>query len=82
MFVMDDTARDVAISTVKVAPPIAVTGMHFLGYGVADWVLALTAVYTILQIVVLVRDKIYYSELKRHEERWHRERVKHGKSEL
>jgi hypothetical protein len=82
MFVMDDTTRDVAISTVKVVPPIAVTGMHFLGYGVADWVLALTAVYTILQIVVLVRDKIYYSELKRHEERWHRERVKHGKSEL
>lgn len=79
---MDDTTRDVAISTVKVAPPIAVTGMHFLGYGVADWVLTLTAVYTILQIVVLVRDKIYYSELKRHEERWHRERVKHGKSEL
>lgn len=82
MLVMDDTTRDAVVSTVKVAPPIAVTGMHFLGYGVADWVLALTAVYTILQIVVLIRDKIYYSELKRHEERWHRERVKHGKSEL
>lgn len=78
MGIMDDTTRDAIASAVKVAPPIAVTGMHFLGYGIAEWVLALTAVYTILQIVILIRDKIYYSELKRREERWHKERVKRG----
>ena len=43
---------------VKVAPPLTVTGMTILGYPMSDWVLALTAVYTLLQIIILVRRSI------------------------
>lgn len=39
----------------KVAPPVAVTSMTLAGYPMSDWVLALTAVYTILQISLVVR---------------------------
>ena len=75
MGIMDDTTKDVVVSAVKAAPPVSMVGMHFLGYGVADWLVAVTLVYTILQVVILIRDKIYYSELKRREEKWHHERV-------
>lgn len=39
----------------KVAPPVAVTTMTVAGYPMSDWVLALTAVYTVLQICLVVR---------------------------
>lgn len=37
-------------TVVKVAPPIAVSGGHFLGISWEQWVYILTAVYTLLQI--------------------------------
>lgn len=43
--------------TAKVAPPIAVTGMQFMGYAVADWVMLLTLLYTIVQLGLLLWDR-------------------------
>jgi hypothetical protein len=76
MPIVDDTTKDVVASAIKAAPPVSMVGMHFLGYGIADWLLAVTLVYTILQLVVLLRDKVFYSELKRQEEKQHKQRVK------
>lgn len=42
----------------KAAPPITVGGLTLWGVGLADWVLILTALYTILQIYFLLRDKL------------------------
>ncbi len=45
------TAAEVA----KAAPPLTVTGMELLGFPLSDWVLVLTAVYTLCQIVAVLR---------------------------
>lgn len=39
----------------KVAPPVAITSMSLAGYPMSDWVLLLTALYTLLQIFLLIR---------------------------
>ena len=43
---------------VKAIPPLSVTGMTFLGFPMSDWVLALTAIYTAMQIALLMRKTI------------------------
>ena len=40
---------------VKAAPPITVTSMTALGFSISDWVLLLTAIYTLLQIFLVIR---------------------------
>jgi disulfide bond formation protein DsbB len=40
---------------VKAAPPLAVTASTFVGMSLQDWVYALTIIYTVLQIALLVR---------------------------
>jgi len=82
MSIMDDTTKDVVASAIKAAPPVSMVGMHFLGYGIADWLVAITLVYTILQVVVLLRDKVFSSELKRKEEKQYRERVRKKREQL
>lgn len=55
-----DIARnDIVASAVKTAPPISVTGATLLGYPVAEWALWATLVYTVLQILFLLRDKLF-----------------------
>lgn len=49
------TPHEQAADLVKVAPPVAVTTMTVAGYTMSDWVLALTAIYTLLQIFLLLR---------------------------
>lgn len=53
-----ETAMSGTATVAKVAPPIAVTGMQFFGYAVADWVMVLTLVYTAVQLGLLVWDRI------------------------
>ncbi|SDR37790.1 Phage holin T7 family, holin superfamily II [Paraburkholderia fungorum] len=53
----DISRSDVIASAAKVTPPVSVASLTLLGYPIADWVLLLTALYTGLQIWVLVRDK-------------------------
>lgn len=57
---MTETARDLAASAVKVTPPITVTGLTLAGFTLQDWVLTLTAIYTVLQILILLRDKVFH----------------------
>ena len=40
---------------VKAAPPITITGMTIVGIQVQDWLLILTLVYTVLQILIIAR---------------------------
>jgi len=44
-------------TAVKVTPPLAVTGMQILGYGLSDWVLLLTLIYTAIQLGFLLFDR-------------------------
>ena len=56
------TATDSSQEGVKAIPPLAVTGMTFLGFPMSDWVLALTAIYTAMQIALLMRKTIRAKE--------------------
>ena len=49
------TPQEQLADVAKAAPPLTVTGMTILGYPMSDWVFALTALYTALQIVALLR---------------------------
>ncbi|MGA7781165.1 MAG: hypothetical protein WCA85_26130 [Paraburkholderia sp.] len=49
---------DLTASAVKATPPVSAVVATFLGVPLADWVLAVTLVYTSLQIYVLIRDKL------------------------
>ena len=40
---------------VKAAPPVTITGMTIVGIQVQDWLLILTLVYTVLQILIIAR---------------------------
>ena len=41
---------EIALSTIKTAPPITITGMIIFGYTVQDWVCVLTGIWVLLQI--------------------------------
>lgn len=58
MGIMADTAKDIAASGVKALPPITVTGLTLSGVTLQEWVLIATLIYTVLQILILIRDKL------------------------
>lgn len=47
--------NELAVATAKMSPPITVAAATVAGASLQDWVLAATLVYTVLQIVLLVR---------------------------
>ena len=47
-------AAEVGIVSVKVAPPVVVSGMVVVGYPIQDWLIVLTIIYTVIQIVLLM----------------------------
>ena len=51
--------HDLALEAAKAAPPVTVVGMSLGGASLQEWVLILTAIYTVLQLVFLIRDKVY-----------------------
>jgi hypothetical protein len=51
--------NDLAASAAKVAPPLSATVATLLGYGLQDWLVVITIVYTILQTVFLVYEKLF-----------------------
>ena len=55
---MTQSHHDMAVEAVKAAPPVTVVGMTLGGVSLQEWVLILTAVYTVLQIAFLIRDKV------------------------
>lgn len=58
---MQDHALDIA----KAVPPVTVSVITLIGYSLQTWVLFLTAIYTCLQIFVLIRDKILSRKAKK-----------------
>lgn len=56
---VDLMRSDVAASAVKSAVPVSVAGLTWFGVPLSDWVMALTIIYTVLQIIFLVRDKLF-----------------------
>jgi len=54
------TAQDVGEQAARAATPAAVAGVtHFLGVSLSDWVLILTIIYTLVQLFVLIKDRVY-----------------------
>ena len=45
---------EVGAVTAKVTPPVVVSGMVIAGYQLQDWLVVLTIIYTIIQIVLLL----------------------------
>ena len=45
---------EVGVGTAKVAPPVVVSGMVVAGYPLQDWLIVLTIIYTVIQIVLLI----------------------------
>jgi len=40
--------------TAKITPPVVVSGMVIAGYTLQDWLIVLTIIYTVIQIVLLL----------------------------
>lgn len=51
--------NDIIASAVKAAPPVTVSSVSLTGVELPDMVMILTAIYTILQAVFLIRDKLF-----------------------
>ncbi|WP_256344037.1 hypothetical protein [Pseudomonas costantinii] len=49
-----NASQDIAIEATKAAPPIIVSGSMLFGMTPAEWVTALTVLYLVLQIGLLV----------------------------
>ena len=45
---------EVGVVTAKVTPPVVVSGMGVAGYPLQDWLIVLTIIYTVIQIVLLM----------------------------
>ena len=45
---------EAGVGTAKVAPPVVVSGMVVAGYPLQDWLIVLTIIYTVIQIVLLM----------------------------
>lgn len=45
---------EVGAVTAKVTPPIVVSGMVVAGHPIQDWLIVLTIIYTVIQIVLLL----------------------------
>jgi hypothetical protein len=57
--------KELAIEASKVSPPVGVTGLTLYGISLSDFVLLLTAVYTVLMIGFMLRDKWWRQRGKR-----------------
>ena len=47
--------NELAVAAAKMSPPVTVAAATVAGASLQDWVLAATLVYTVLQIILLVR---------------------------
>lgn len=45
---------EVGAVTAKITPPVVVSGMVIAGYTLQDWLIVLTIIYTVIQIVLLL----------------------------
>ena len=54
----DNNVGEVVLATLKVAPPLTVTGMIFYGYTVQDWACILTIIWVIVQIYIEIHNHV------------------------
>ena len=52
-------SQDTLAEASKAAPPVTVGGLSLVGVPLSDWLIIATLMYTVLQIVFLIRDKLY-----------------------
>lgn len=52
---LSEASGEYIVAAGRASPPLAVTGMGAAGWGLQDWVLIATLIYTLLQIALLVR---------------------------
>ena len=45
---------EVGAVTAKITPPVVASGMVIAGYPLQDWLIVLTIIYTVIQIVLLI----------------------------
>ena len=57
------------LQTGLAAPPAAVSGLVVMGVPLDTWVLILTALYTVLALAALIRDKYWKHYKNRQEEK-------------
>jgi hypothetical protein len=50
----------IAQEVVKAAPPVSIAGASLFGISFSDWVLVLTAIYILCQLVV-ISPKVYHT---------------------
>lgn len=53
------THNEVATEVTRALPSLTVGGLTLFGVGLADWVLIVTLIYTVLQVYFLLRDRWY-----------------------
>lgn len=51
---MNQAAQDTTLEAVKAAPPVVVAGSMWFGMSPAEWITALTILYLVLQIGLLI----------------------------
>ena len=62
-------SQEHAFELAKVAPPVTVTSMTLAGFPMSDWVLLLTAIYTVIQIYVVSRKALLSYIDRKHAEK-------------
>lgn len=63
---------DITTEALRASPAIAVTSLSVFGVGLQDWLIVITIVYTVLQVIFLLRDK-WWNKRKARKERHGRE---------
>lgn len=64
-----DTAAQITTEVMKAAPPIAVSSLHFFGVELSQWVLLLTLIYTVIQIVLALEKRFRRRKEEQDEDR-------------
>lgn len=59
-------SQDTLAEASKAAPPVTVGGLTLAGVPLSDWLIIATLVYTVLQIVFLLRDKWFNPRKAKH----------------
>ncbi|MBL8508343.1 hypothetical protein [Chitinimonas sp. JJ19] len=72
---MDQRTYDVGLEAIKAAPPVSVGAMTLAGLQLSDLVLLVTLLYTVMQLLVLWRDKFGGGNCLRRIGRWLRRRI-------
>jgi hypothetical protein len=68
---------DIPSAIISIAPPIGVSVLVIFGYPIYQWVLVATLIYTLIQIYILIRDKIWNRVDKHNLEVLHKDDDRH-----